>query len=347
MEVKFKNAPNVPKLGDERRVPSYAYKNWGLKEGLWRTESEKAYETEWAAGSPRQMQYVIDAITKSGLGNFSQMLRDINAEAVAYFVSKAESVLNYLEPGAGTSTVNVYQALSKKNIDLEKIYAVMLEPSRTRLETARAELEKIGLKEIKNFRVINDIDTSILGYIEPNSQHIISCVAQIHHHSYLDTPLKVLYDSLGKNGVIMISDWHNSMWEHPARVYQALKEDYDWPTKEEDLKAFVEAYPTALEFPSQLDGADLESNNMIREFWKSYGMIRAKAILDGEFDEKEDLIMLEAHRPVEKQVEEMKRTGFSMDGEKIKELKEALVISENPYQLLPNSRILMFAVGTK
>jgi SAM-dependent methyltransferase len=349
MEVKFKNALNVPTLGDKRRVPSYAYRNWGLKEGMWRTESEKLYESEWAAGSPKQMQYVVDAITNSGLGNFSQMLRDINADAVTHIVNRAKSVVKYFEPGAGVSTVNVYQKLKEKNIDLEKIYTTMLEPSKTRVEAAAEELKKMGLKEDKNFKVVVDKDTNALNYVQPRSQDLVSCVAQIHHHSYLDTPLRVLYNSLCDGGIIMIADWHNSLWEHPARVYQALKEDYEWPTKKEDLKAFLKAHPFIAELLPDLSKEDLEANRMIREFWKSYGKIKAEAISKGEFNENDELIMLEAHRPIERQVEEMESVdvGFSMNGKKIEELKKSLKLNVNPHQLLPTSRILMFTVGIK
>lgn len=347
MEVKFKKAPNVPRLGDEKRVPSYAYSKWGLVEGMWKRASDECYRSEWEGGSPRQMQYVVEAITGAGLGNFSQMLRDLNAEAVAHLVDK-HGRIRYLEPGAGVSTVNVYQTLQKKNIDLERVFATLVEPSETRLAATVLALTQMGLRENKNFKAMANKDTNVLSCVSDNSQDVISCVAEIHHHSYLDRPLKMLYRSLKVGGVIMIVDWHNSMWEHPARVLQALREDYEWPTKEEDLEAFKQAYPGAIEEPPELQAGDAEANRMIREFWKSYGRIKAEAIAKGEFSKDDDILMLEAHRPVERQMEEMERAGFLRDSPVVtEELIDALGLDGNPHQMLPSSRLLMFSVGVK
>ncbi len=347
MEFKLKDNKKVPKLGDVRRVPSYAYPNWGLNEGLWKKESEEAYETEWKSGSPRQMQYVVEAITRSGLGNFSQMLRDINADVITYLISKAKERVNYLEIGAGVSTVNVYQKLKKNKLDLEKIYTTMVEPSKSRIECAAEELSKMGLKKEINFKLFVSKDTDVNKCVDQNSQDIIGSVAQIHHHSYWRETIQVLYETLNKNGIILISDWHNSLWEHPARVYNALKEDYNWETKDEDLKNFVTTYPKAIKNAEEFNSLNIEANRMIREFWKSYGEIRSEAIISGAFDERDELLMLEGHRPVERYVEDMKNVNFSVENEIIKEIQEACYLNGNPHQLLPLSRILMLTIGTK
>ncbi|HDD72716.1 MAG TPA: hypothetical protein ENG00_01335, partial [Candidatus Aenigmarchaeota archaeon] len=116
------------RLGSALRVPSYAYKNWGIPEGKFRRESDEEYVIEWKAGSPRQMQYVIDAITRTGLGNYSQILRDANAKLVAAAVKRFPEKVYILEPGFGVSTVNMFDALDED--DKNRVYITGLEPSR-------------------------------------------------------------------------------------------------------------------------------------------------------------------------------------------------------------------------
>jgi len=344
-ELRFRNASNVPRLGDPRRVPSYAYVNWGLPLGSNRHESDELYRSEWEGGSPKQMQVVVDAITQSGLGNFSQMLRDINARAVAHIAERSQTRVRYLEPGAGVSTINVYQTLLRKGLDLQKIQATLVEPSRERLGATVDALKRMDLKEGKDFIAFQCRDVDMLSFIQPASQDIVSLVATLHHHAYIDTPLSIFYRILANSGLIMIADWHNSMWEHPARVYQALREDYDWPSKEEDLARFLAIYPNATERPWS-DDFDFEANRMIREFWRSYGKIKAQEIADGQFKEEDDILMLEGHRPVEQYLKELDAAGFLLSS-RIPELIEALKLNGSPHQLLPDSSILMFTLASK
>ena len=329
-------------LGSALRVPSYAYPNWGIAAGSNREESDRQYEIEWKGGSARQMQYVVEAITESGLGNYSQMLRDENARLVIKLVKDSNGQLNYLEPGAGKSTVFVYKKLKEDGLDIEKLYGTLVEPSQQRLGDMVAELEALGLVAGKNFQacVMRDID--IAGLVPDNSQDIVSCVAQIHHHAYLDTPLKCLYNALRPNGIIIIADWHNAMWEHPNRVYEFLRDEFEWSTKEEDLKAFVEAYPKALETAPALSELDAASNRNIKKFWKSWEAVRKREIAAGKFKPEDDIWMLEAHRPVGQQIKSMTEAGF--------------VISpycipgwywENPKQLVSDAGILYVTVGKK
>jgi len=362
-EVRLKHAPNVPRPGDPRKVPSYAYPSWGLHIGTYRVESDRLYASEWEGGSPRQMQVVVEAITRSGLGNFSQLLRDANAKSVARFLERMQRIgirTNYLEIGAGQSTVDLYSELDMQGFDLQRLYSTLVEPSGSRIEAAAAKLEEKGLKKDKNFRVLVCRDIDIMDPaktggrpVEPGSQNIVSAVATIHHHAYLGKPFRALYDALAENGAILIADWHNPEWEHPARVRMALEKDYDdrqWTTKEEDIARFNAAYPKALEEPPPilLEG-DAVAMDEIRAFWRSYGEIRAERIARGEFNEADDILMLEGHRPVERQIQTMERAGFrvSRQDEKVRDLLEALELEENPYQLRPESRSLMLTAGLK
>lgn len=347
-EVRFKDAPNVPRLGDVRRVPDYAYPHWGLPKGNYIEESDDAYRSEWESGSPRQMAVVVEAVTESGLGNFSQMLRDVNSNSVAALVGSSNKRLNYLEVGAGVSTVNTYQELQRRGYDLEKIHTIMVEPSKERVEDAASKIEGMGLKRDRDFVVIVGRDIDIPNYVESGSQDIVSSVASIHHHSYLSRPLGRISRALRMGGLLLIADWHNSLWDHPARVYQALKEDYEWSSKEKDLAAFLSAYPMALmHIPEPENPVEKEANRMIRRFWQSYGRIRAREIGKGTFEERDDIFMLEGHRLVERQAEAMIDAGFAFGTKRLHELTWDFGLNGNPHQILPGSSLIMFTIGER
>ncbi len=198
-------------------------------------------------------------------------------------------------------------------------------------ENAAKELDKRGLKRDKNYRVIVGKDLEIPGYLEPESQNIVTAVATIHHHAYLDMPFRVIYDVLGKGGYFITADWHNSMWESPHRVYDFLKE-FDWPGKEKDLKNFEKAYLIGKEKPPLLNDAEEKTNEMIRAFWRGWIKVRKRAKEKGEFDPRDDIWLLEGHRPHERYIDEMIRTGFRLDG---------------VYQIMDDSKLLMRLTGKK
>jgi len=327
-------------LGSALRVPSYAYANWGIPAGSNREESDNQYEIEWKGGSSQQMNYVVEAIKATGLGNYSQMLRDENARLVAKIVRDSKEKVYYLEPGAGESTVTVYKKLIEDGVDAEKLVTTMVEPSADRLNAAVEKLEKLGLRG-NNFQMYDDRDVDVSRIVADNSQDIVSCVAQIHHHAYLDTPLKCLYNTLKPNGIIIITDWHNSMWEHPNRVYEFLKNEFEWPTKDQDLEAFIKAYPKALETAPALSELNECANAHIKKFWKGWEAVRKREIERGNFKPEDDIFMLEAHRPVEEQLKSMVGAGFLLPAD----VMDWRI--ETPKRLIADSDILYLTVGQK
>ncbi len=339
---------NMPvALGSALRVPSYAYRNWGIPEGRYRKESADCYAIEWEGGSPLQMQYVVEAITKTGLGNFSQLLRDKNAEVVSSIVKNSNKRINYLEPGAGVSTVDLYRRLEKDGVDAEKIFSSLVEPSVERIESAAETLEKMGLKRGKNFNVYGGRkDTDALVLVGPRSQDVVGTVAQIHHHAYLDSPLGILAATLDRGGYLVSSDWHNSLWEHPNRVYEFL-DTFEWETKDQDMEAFCKMYPMAMDKSPPVTGPDKNANNMIMDFWKGWADVRKNAIEKGEFNPADDILMLEAHKPVERYIEEGKNVGFRTYTNGVQRLMDDGVITDNPMPLVEDSSILQTTVLQK
>ena len=355
-QFKLSNDQRLPvRLGSALKVPSYAYPDWGIddSEEELREESDRGYEVEWLGldgkgGSPRQMEYVIEALKSSKLDNYSQMLRDKGAEIVSYLVREVFEGrgVHYLEVGAGVSTEFVIKRLKADGVDLDRVFMTLVEPGARRIEGTASRLEsEYGLKRNKNFRVVNGTDMDIPEHVEPNSQDIALAVATFHHHAFLDKPTKAIADCLAYGGRFITADWHNSMWEHPNRVYSYLEKEFDWPTKEEDLAEFARRFPKALEQAPE-DPLNEASNADIRKFWKGWEKVRREAIESGTFNLNDDIMMLEGHRPVEKYVKAFKGAGLFVDKEI--GMEKAGILSGNPHKVLnTDSRILMVTTGTK
>ncbi|MBI2133498.1 class I SAM-dependent methyltransferase [Candidatus Woesearchaeota archaeon] len=336
------SAPNVPRLGDPRRAPAYCYGEWGVKKGIYRRKSDALYRAEWEGGSQRQMDMVVEASKLAGLGDYPQMLRDYFAQAVSTIERQRKTRSNLLEIGAGISTVNAYEQLIRDGVDLEKVFGVYIEPSKKRLDNLVAKLSLMGLKRGKNYIARKDVDVNLLRYVEENSIDIAGAVATLHHHSYIDTPLKSLYRALAPGGLLIIADWHNHAWTHPSYIYNALLKNYQWETKEADMNRFVHVYPSALEKPPLVTNPfEQEANRIILDvFWPQFGKLRAGLIESGEFNAWDDLLQIEGPRPVEMQNMELKRTGYVLESDEIAMIKEALGV-RNPHQLNNQNTLLM------
>lgn len=331
------------RLGSPLRVPSYAYSDWGLTPEAYREDSDLAYELEWRGGSPQQMQYVVDAVVLSGMGNFSQMLRDANATTVSRLardMPRREKV-RILETGAGKSTETLYERLERDGYDLGRFYLTLLEPSLQRLEDTAKNLEAKGLKRGRDFECHEARDVDVLDCAANISQDILCSVAAIHHHAYLDRPVQALASATKSGGFIVLADWHNSMWVHPNRVYEFLK-SFEWPSKKSDLDKLQRRYPKASEVSLEKDPMLAEANRMIERFWRAWSEIRTREIQAGRFDYNDDFYMLEGHRPVDRYIEELIAAGFKIDAPYIEG-----TMARNPFPLLPTSDILQVTVGQK
>jgi len=318
-------------LGSPVRVPSYAFPNWRItgNELKLRSESEERYDSEWKSGSPRQMQHVTDTTMRAGYGDFPQLLRRETAKRASELMKAYDGRVNILDVGAGVSTVVIFDSLNDN--DKDRVYLTLLEPSEEKVEDAAKKLTERGLQRDTNYKVEVGKDLDIPSKLEPESQDIVTAVATIHHHAYLDRPFRIIYDVLNRNGRFITADWHNSMWEHPERVYKFLQ-DFDWHGKEKDLKNFENAYMKGVDLAPKLAGIDEYTNEMIRNFWRSWIQVRKEAIEKGEFDPRDDIWLLEGHRPYERYIDEMIKTNFTIN---------------KCQQLLPDSKLLMLIASQK
>ncbi len=346
-----RNMPVRP--GSALRNPSECYGNFNINgNDTWlRANSSRAYTAEWEHGSPAQMQAVIEAAETAGLGNCSGMLRNLQARFVYAVLNSPEMRrlrrINRLETGAGVSTVVVYKYLLDSGYDVEQLFSTLIEPSANRLQAMVGNLEEMGLRDGKHFVAIVGKDSEIPHYVEPRSQHEIDDNATEHHNAFLDKVLKAKHTALAPGGFFGSFEWREGFCEHPARVYQALrdhkfKDPVVWETKEMDLAAYAEMFPKALDrdYP-KFSPADEMAVRMITSFWlDGWAVARAKKMRDGSFRPTDDYFLHEAHRRPEPYKELTHRAGFATDTAGIRRILSDLEFNGNPHQILTREEML-------
>jgi len=339
--------PDTPLiLGTALRVPSYAYENWGIPIGDFREESDAAYAIEWKKGGDNQMDNVILALKTAGMDNYSQELRDANTKFVKAYMKRNPGKVNYLEVGFGVSTEQMFDALDEN--DKDRIIITGVEPSEDRAKGSAEKLVEMGMTQGKNLHVYVGVDKNIITekYAQPNSQNIVANVAAFHHHAYLDTPMEAIYSTLANKGIFISSDWHNSMWEHPNRVFEFLK-TLEWEGKEDDLIDFAYMFPLAVQKAPGLNRCDGAANVDIMRFWEGWIKARAEAIEEGKFEPGDDILMLEAHRPVGKYVSTIHESGLSIAPPDIMRMYTDLNFDRNPHFHLEGNSLLATLAGQK
>ena len=337
--------PAMP--GSALRNPAYSYENWGIEGGdlALRVASDSAYHKEWQEGTPKQMEYVIEAAETAGIGNCSNMLRELQCRTIHEILKlprlARKKRIRYTEPGAGVSTVMVYKHLIDNGYDVDRIVSTLIEPSEKRLDAAVENLVELGLVEGNNFIPIVGKDSDIPFYLDRNSQDIIAANATLHHHAYQDRVFQVIHDALASRGIFANFDWFEGWCEHPARIYQTLmnhefKDPVVWETKDADLDAYSSMFPNALnQTYLKFDPADEMAVRMIINFWlDGYAVSKAKAIKNDEFDPKDDILLHEAHGRPHLKAQLLKETGFSLETGEVRDIMESAEYIDNPTRVL-------------
>lgn len=339
-------AIHIPKKFDDSRIPVglrtplktpfYGLGNWGIRFGGLEDFyelvdlSELGYREEWDLTTEQGDRDIAKAAEMAGYGN--TRLNPENARIISYIINNfLEGKVNILDVGAGAggTSIPIWNALNDK--DKDRVYFTLLDPAEKKLETAESKLNELGLRIGKEYDIINATDLEIPNVIEEGSQHIVTSVASQHHHGYLTKPFENSHNATKRGGYFVVSDWHNSMWDHPAKVYYMLQQFY-WPTKEEDLKEFVKCYPKALDPTIEFSSDPYrKENQQIIDFWKCYAMVRTT--------EENQFFILEGHRPVERYMEEMQKVGYDLNSPNIIRMISNGTLEKNPYALLRTQNV--------
>jgi ubiquinone/menaquinone biosynthesis C-methylase UbiE len=321
-------------LGSPLKVPSYAWTNWGAQ---WRTNkeytelialSEKGYRDEWDLTTAQGHEDIARAATRAGLGDANQRLNHEAAGIVAREAIGITGEFRILDVGAGSGNTSLAIVDALKNP--ARAFFHLLDPAREALATAADRLRQKGLVEGKNFAIHGTTDTNALGVLQEHSFQLVVAVAALHHHADLISPIGVLARLLAPGGLLVIADWHNTVWEHPARVLHVLQL-LDWADKIKEIQKFIHLYPKAKE-PAEETSTEMRSANaLISTFWKEYAACRTTT--------EPQFCILEGHRPPAKYLEAMQESGLITSSETIQ------AADSNPVLLTPERGLLAVTVG--
>ncbi len=316
-------------LGTAAKVPWYAWANWSVDDSYSDNIiiGEEGYRLEWDLVTEQGHEDIKKASENAGFGNMP--LNEVNAQIVSRTVQNNRRNNYILDVGAGSgnTSVSIVERLYNDNVDLDRVHITLLDQAKESLGAARERLESNNLKYGKNFETVQGTDWEIPDKIE-KQMDIVTTVAALHHHPDILRTVDNFYNVLKKEGYLFVADWHNSMWEHPNRVYKLLKM-FDWKTKDRDLDAFLEAYPKAFDYcPEPEDPLDRKANEQIMGFWLEYAKIKST--------ENNQFMILEGHRPHHRYLEDYNAVGFSTESPGLIDIMET-----NPIRITPGSNLHM------
>lgn len=315
--------------GSVLRVPSSAYGNWGIyitndnRNWLY-SQSRKAYECEWAETDGSLNRLVTEASQQAGLGDVNRHLNNavgrMAASAAISLVEDGYATIAVCDVGAGTGATSVsflsavHNALNSRP-EKTLVELSVIEPSMARLDEAERNIAALlaGFPK-KNMAVtikpIRLADIDALGTMR--GQHIIISSASIHHNAF-NYHLQAISDALGRNGIFINGDWHDSLSHHPARIYPLLRE---LGASKEKLAKFAEFFDVTAEKMRKADGGlsgqAISANNQIFSFWAATGAIFARS-------RKEcPIYFLEAHEPWTSRHANLRENGFCTEPAKLR-----------------------------
>jgi len=232
-----------------------------------------------------------------------------------------------LDVGAGTgNTACAIQGLDSPRLTL-------IDPAGKALDAADSRLIERDLDAQHDFTTMQTADTEAGRSFDRGTFDIVVSVASLHHHGELSPPMEVLLNLLSPGGLLLLADWHNTMWELPSRV-RLLLEGFNWPDKKEDITRFLDMYTLLAEPTHEPSLAMRRANTMVCEFWRAHTECRTS--------EEPRFYLLEGHRPPEAYLTMMRRLGLNTDT-----VDTNPGLTANPLFLRPEASILAVTSGRK
>ena len=317
------------------RTPHYAWKNWGVnyREHEFASlveQSEAEYGKDSNLFTPESYTgtaIVNRAAEMAGLGNANGMLNRANAETVCAHVrnmSPNEDTIRILDIGAGSGNTTLAIVDELPPHILERTVFHLVEPAGAALEAAAERLQQRDAK----YQAVNKPDTEFIAGCGPDSFHVVTAVAAIHHHAYLDPIFAELYRVLAPGGLLCFSDWHHRMHLHPRHAFALVQFSHSSGLiSDADLNRFREVFPN-VEEPCEDNETDEDktAHKQIVEQCRNHIILSEKDPFLYEY-------YLEGVRPVENYLELMSGAGF----------KEILPVRK----LLPGSSLLCVSAAIK
>jgi len=324
-EIVFAGLPF--QLGNPLKTPSTAWRNWRI---YWESEnefrrlaamSETYYQNEWEDTSQMRLEAIATASCRAGLSDCNTALNTAVAEAVLRHVDTLPSGFSMLDVGTGAG--NAALAVLKR-VDSAKAIAQLhlVDPAKRSLNHAGARILDSELVPKHGLFLHATTDLHLPNLFPSPKFDLIVSSAALHHHGHLEPAIGAIAHCLKPGGLLVVGDWHNSMWTDPGRVYELLR-SLSWSEKGGDLARFANRYPTTP--VAEPDPLLRMANEQISAFWRAYTGVRTAKPLSSQ--------MLEGHRPPADYTILARKSG--------------LHTVEPPQPLFPDSALLCVHVARK
>jgi SAM-dependent methyltransferase len=211
--------------------------------------------------------------------------------------------------------------------------------------------EKLGYakRQIGRYQVNQDtsprLDDDFLAKKENKGKFdVIVSLLHLHHKSFSEY-LDLLYDALKDDGVLLIGDWHSTLWDHPTNICRFLDSVGEHRASSEIVRIISSVDPLLMQ-PDKKVGLTLQEQkanedheNNIREV---YEKMRFSQLV-----RKPRIHMLGAHRTSEAQKKDLEASGFTLDNDKIKAAFPKSNLVRTPYKIKNNSDFAVFMIAKK
>jgi len=303
-EIIFNGCP--VRLGNPLKVANSAWERWGIRyysntEFRFLIEkSEACYTAEWEGTDDRGLQDIAAAAELAGLADCNKKLNESVAEEVIKLADFLPENPIILDVGAGTSSTT-FKVLEKLSNLKKHIQICLLEPNNKALEQGKKILLDSNFARQIDIHTYNHPDLKLVElFLNPTFDLVISSAA-LHHHAFLYPAVLNISNVLKQGGLLIVGDWHNSMWLDPGRVYNFLQ-SLDWKYKLTDLSKFSEIFQ--IEPLPETDPLLRKANEQICSFWKAYAEVKTPDIPAYE--------ILEGHRPPIHYQEIFEKVGLNL-----------------------------------
>ena len=279
------------RLGSPLKVSSNAWSAWGINHHS-RAEflslvkkSEARYSDEWVGTDDRGLQDIAAAAQLAGLTDCNAKLNEAVADAVMREAHSLPSPLAILDVGAGSGSTSL--AVLQRLRSLRTCLTVdMVDPNPSALHEGEARIRQSDLLADADLTAhpTGDLDLPRL-FPNPTFDLVVS-VAALHHHAFLPPAVAAIASVLKPGGLLVVGDWHNSMWLHPGRVCSFLS-SLEWPGKDKALEVYAQRFTVTN--VARDDPLMEAANEQICRFWRAYAEVRTPELRPYE--------LLEGHRP--------------------------------------------------
>ncbi len=315
----FRGLRMVP--GSICRISGQYLRNWGIvvngatKVDIQRLSLE-SYLDEWRRSGPQFHQAINTATTKAGIAFNNRNLNETLAGKAVDIIEghmRTQRPYRILDIGAGDgatslAVLNAMKAVGTDKKVLSTLCFDLLDVSEDALSEAKKKVEQRAA-------VGGTFATTLQNYLEmvPDGFYDMAISTAVLHHMTFPDYLAQLNRKLAPDGVMIVGDWHTTIWSHPVfmvPIMNALGANYGrvrgfemlFNIKKGDYERLFNALPPE----------ERESNRLMLAFEQ-----RLADELNGPGG-RALLCILEGHESLAERVSQYRDNGFETDIEELR-----------------------------